>query len=75
MVLEIANLELSNKSLKSWFTLKIFGFVNQSPKNSIAYRHEILPFQLEKEKQFRFDHMSIGYVVKTEFFFLFKLGS
>ena len=39
------------------------------------YRHEILTFQLEKEKQLRFDHISIGYVVKTELFFFFKLGS
>ena len=34
---------------------------------------EILTFQLEKEKLFRFDH--IGYVVKTELFFLFKFES
>ena len=39
------------------------------------YRHEILTFQLEKERQFRFDHISIGYVVKTELFFFFKLES
>ena len=25
------------------------------------YRHEILTFQLEKEKRFRFDHISIDY--------------
>ena len=40
----------------------------------MQYRHKILTSQLEKEKQFRFDHISIGYVVTTELFFLFKLG-
>ena len=47
------------------------GFVLYSV---LMYRHEILTFQLEKEKQFRFDHISIGYVVKTELFFLFQVG-
>ena len=44
-------------------------------QNPGFYRHEILTFQLEKEKQFRFDHIAYAYVVKTELFFLFKLES
>ena len=31
-----------------------------------AYRQEILTFQLEREKLFRFAHIAYAYVVKTE---------
>ena len=31
-----------------------------------GYRHKILTFQLQKQKLFRFDHISIGNVGKTE---------
>ena len=40
----------------------------------IIYRHNILTFQLENEKQCRFEHISIGNVLKTALFFLFQVG-
>ena len=39
------------------------------------YRHKILTFQLEKEKQCRFEHIAYAYVLKTALFFFFKLES
>ena len=41
---------------------------------SERYRHNILTFQLENEKQCRFEHISIGNVLKTALFFLFQVG-
>ena len=33
---------------------------------NFSYRREILTFQLEREKLFRFSHIAYAYVVKTE---------
>ena len=37
-----------------------------APIMNTTYRHEILTSELEKEKLFRFSHISIGNVGKTE---------
>ena len=46
---------------------QLFEAVNFAFMNFlIFYRHEILTSELEKEKLFRFSHISIGNVGKTE---------
>ena len=44
-------------------------------KLSANYRHKIVTFQLENEKQYRFEHIAYAYVLKMAYFFIFKLES
>ena len=46
-----------------WNDKTVMDFHSYMPTK---YRHKILTFLLEKEKLFRFDHISIGFVGKTE---------
>ena len=60
--------ECYQEYLRTHMNMELLEVLNseQIKMYMIHYRHEILTFELEKEKLFRFSHISIGNVGKTE---------